>query len=524
MARHTLSWPDKLWNWLRRSPVLGSKDRVTPPGEGPALTHRHADEPCDRGNSVWMSGGTNVGCRCHRSQRPRPLTGRSARWVLTILALIPTTGGAFDGFGSMYRLKTATTPSLPREARAAPGAYLDEPVGSTQPSRDAATCAAGDADESSSVELPEQQPDRFDRLFHAVSILEPSPADPPGKTLLGQVGTPNPASWKLAIDCNAIELDGLQFDIGQPNIDGDNVRWPICINGDSDKNPRSRGGAPSAFNRAEPVAELVASSGSLAIALSTNIDHKLTDQLQNCMLVFVTGATHHTIQLRQPVQVEPLVLDLKHVSESVDFPLAPAPRPAVCLAELAFEVSDAAELIQLPEQRQLELNGEVRIKLTRWEGAEIRLRLIVLNRQLRFKAVPCYTLQSQKYPLNPEAIVRELAVRMDQQIRNCHEMSIAKKRLAKIPSDIRKVSRFKPRTLAEKGIRSMNLAVLDREAAKLQARIHRLAATIPRLAQNITRLKELLPMARKLEHCVTIAVRLVAQTKHGNIELAVTRS
>ncbi len=340
---------------------------------------------------------------------------------------------------------------------------------------------------------------------------------------LGSFTTSRYADLVVAIDCGAADLNRGRFHVARPEFRAGMARWPIRL-----MSARGRPAGPwdnmaTDGKAGGTVAELVADSGTLSIIRAHGTVPRLTDQLSNCLLVFTLGKSRHALQLREPILMAPLELDLKRSSAALDFRIQPAPRTDCCVLELTFDVATSKTIVALPEQRQLKPNEVLTIKVTRWEGAEIQLRLLESEGMLRLKPIPRYRLNTHKYPLDPAKIVRELALRMNQQLHNRRDLDLAKKRLAKIPAELRKVRKLKPRTPAQRGVRSAALAVLEREAANLQARIHRLAVTVPHLEGSIVRLKQLLPIARELDHHITIRGHLVARTEHGEIQLAVTR-
>jgi len=378
-----------------------------------------------------------------------------------------------------------------------------------------------DAVISSSMAVRQLNP--FAELPATVNVLDRFREDLSSGCTLGSFTTSRYADLDVAIDCGAADLNSGRFHVARPEFRAGTARWPIRLMS-ARRKPAGPGDNVATNGKASgTVAELVADSGTLSIIRAHGAVPRLTDQLSNCLLVFTLGESRHALQLREPILMPLLKLDLKRSSTALDFRIQPAPRPDCCVLELTFDVATSKTIVALPEQRQLKPNEGLTIKVTRWAGAEIQLRLLESEGMLRLKPIARYRLNTHKYPLDPAKMVNELALRMNQQLHNRRDLDLAKKRLAKIPAELRKVRKLKPRTLAQRGVRSATLAVLEREAANLQARIHRLAVTVPRLAASIVRLKQLLPIARELDQHITIRGHLVARTEHGEIQLAVTR-
>jgi hypothetical protein len=130
---------------------------------------------------------------------------------------------------------------------------------------------------------------------------------------------------------------------------------------------------PAAVDQGIPIAKLVAVGSEMQFQWTAAAgDEKFQTHLRNCCLEAKSGAQTRSIQLRRPLELTPLALDLNQDQSSLDFELSDLPPAGHLLLEVttapkgsAFEDGAASASVGKP----------VVIQFAELTGAEISLRL-----------------------------------------------------------------------------------------------------------------------------------------------------
>lgn len=402
--------------------------------------------------------------------------------------------------------------------------------GSAPPDKSSRSELAGDDDavvEDSGPGEPPVQPLAGGNPFAQLPAeVELSFTGPPGEqvriplgTLLGDAND----SWSVEIDSDAVDLDGLTFQLEACVVEDGVRHWPISLRlAESNESEQQSELLSQSVNEQDAVAHIIVDNHELCLTLPAGQRQLQLAQLRNCAVQLSDGVHSHSMQLRKHIDLAPVPIDTNEATSTLEFTLNAPPKKDLVFLELTIAGGIPAGFAVEPASGAVSINEELCVRSSEMPVADIGIRLNQTDDSFTVRVMPRYIMNDRKRPLVTSSLNIEINKLSRQLIQNQNAISAAKARLGQIPSEISRVRSIRPVHTTHADILAKTVNGLIKEGEKLESRIRRFTEANPQLQQNITTLKQLLPFANSLNGRFNIHVRVYAKTSRGQIELCAT--